>query len=148
MPEPDRNPRSDAAFGSDAAVREMVAAFERCTWPCERWTHRAHIGVAVSYLQQWPFATALERIRHHIGRYNGSCGVPGGYHETITVLFMRRIARHLFDGAGAAGLARTVEELATTYDMGWPLNYYSKTRLWSPAARREWVEPDLRPLDF
>jgi hypothetical protein len=30
----------------------------------------------------------------------------------------------------------------------WPLTYRSRTLLFSPAARRAWVEPDLRPLPF
>ena len=87
-------------------------------------------------------------MRHHINLYNRSCGDPKGYHETITVLFLRRLAADLLDRAPRPGLASSVERLAATYDMRWPLTYYSSSRLWSPAARREWVEPDLRPLDF
>jgi hypothetical protein len=30
----------------------------------------------------------------------------------------------------------------------WPLAYWSKPILFSVAARRGWVEPDLRPLPF
>jgi len=30
-------------------------------------------------------------------------------------------------------------------DRAWPLSFYSRERLFSVAARREWVEPDLRP---
>ena len=84
MPEPDRNPRSDVAFGSDAAVREMVAAFERCTWPCERWTHRAHIGVAVSYLQQWPFATGMGRAGPETAGFLARGAPAGGSSQSRT----------------------------------------------------------------
>jgi AcrR family transcriptional regulator len=139
---------TDLLLDSDDAVREMVVAFEGGTLPCERWTHRAHVGVAVSYLRQLPFEAALDRMRRHIGLYNEGCGHPDGYHETITVLFLRRIARSLRDDTDEEGLARTVAGLAAAYDMNWPLAYYSKSQLWSAAARRGWVEPDLRPLDF
>lgn len=126
----------------------MVAAFEACTWPHGQWTHRPHIGVAVSHLGKWPFEQALTRLRHQIGLYNRTCGNPAGYHETITVLFLRRIAADLPLQPADQGIAATVDKLAATYDMRWPLGYYSPERLWSPQARREWLEPDLRPLDF
>lgn len=138
----------DVPFRDDSEVRAMVDGFEACTWPYERWTHRAHLGVAVSYLRRWPPAQALERIRHHIGLYNRTRGDPGGYHETITVLFLRRIAADLPGRPAGEGIAATVEALAARYDMRWPLSYYSADRLWSDEARRRWVEPDLRTLDF
>lgn len=138
----------DEPFASDAAVADMVARFEACEWPYPRWTHRAHLGVALSYLRQHPFDAALERVRRHIPLYNRTCGDPDGYHETVTVLFMRRAARYVQDRPAGFSLAAAVEELAGLCDMSWPLRYYSADRLWSPEAKAGWVEPDREPLDF
>ncbi len=138
----------DAPFRDDADVLAMIEEFEACAWPYERWTHRAHVGVAVGYLRRWPPAQALDRIRHHIDRYNRTRGDPGGYHETITVLFLRRIAADLPLRPADESLAATVEALAGRYDMRWPLAYYSAGRLWSDEARQRWVAPDLKALDF
>jgi hypothetical protein len=138
----------DLPFASDVEVVEMVAQFEACQWPYPRWTHRAHLGVALCYLQCYPFVLALERIRHHIQLYNHACGDPAGYHETITVLFMRRVDRYLHDHQGTTALAVAVEELANACDRQWPLRYYSPDCLFSEQARIRWVEPDRQPLDF
>jgi len=146
MPNPKRE-KIDRPFASDAEVAEMVALFERCEWPYPRWTHRAHIGVALCYLKTYPFDIALIRIRHHISLYNRTCGDPAGYHETLTVLFLRRVRHYLQDHPDAT-LANAVEELAASCDMQWPLQYYSPEQLWSAEARAGWVEPDRRGLDF
>ena len=138
----------DHPFASDAEVAEMVAQFEECVLPYSRWTHRAHLGVALSYLAAYPFAVALGRVRHHIPLYNRTCGDPDGYHETITLLFMRRAAQYLREAPGPVSLAAAVEELAGACDMRWPLRHYSPERLWSAEARAGWVEPDREPLGF
>jgi hypothetical protein len=138
----------DGPFATDAEVADMVAQFEACRWPYPRWTHRAHLGVALCYLRQFPFDVALERVKYYIPLYNRTCGDPDGYHETITVLFLRRVAQYVRDHPDSASLAAAVEELAHLCDMQWPLRYYSHDRLWSAAAKAGWVEPDREPLDF
>lgn len=143
-----RRPKIDVPFTDDAEVHEMVRLFEACRWPYSRWTHRAHLGVALCYLQERPFDEALSRVRHHIQLYNRTCGDPTGYHETLTVLFLRRVAAYLRDVGEPPSLAEAVELLAAEYDMAWPLRYYSAELLWSARAREEWTDPDLRELDF
>lgn len=149
MAETKKRPKIDIPFTSNAEVEEMVEQFERCVWPYERWTHRCHLAVALCYLNRFPYAEAVERVRHLIDQYNRTCGDPNGYHETITLLFMRRVASYWKDSDGVeVELASAVEELTRTCDMQWPLSYYSKDRLWSDEAKRAWVEPDRRALDF
>jgi hypothetical protein len=138
----------DLPFATDDEVVEMVAGFESCEWPYPRWTHRAHLGVALCYLQKYSFEVALARVRHHIPIYNRTCGDPLGYHDTITVLFMRKVHRYLRDHPGDLSLAAAIEELTATCDIQWPLQYYSPERLWSAEARAGWIEPDRRVLDF
>ena len=142
-----RRQKLDFPFASDREVTDMVDAFESCTWPYPRWAHRAHLGVALYYLRQFGFAAALERARYHIPLYNLTCGDPDGYHDTITVLFMRRVDQFLRDNPDV-GFAAAIETLATICDMQWPLRYYSPERLWSVQARAGWLEPDRLPLDF
>jgi hypothetical protein len=140
--------RIDIPFASDAEVAEMVALFERCEWPYPRWTHRAHLGVALCYLRTHSFEEALARARQYIQLYNHTCGDPNGYHETITVLFLRRVHRYLQEYPGEVSLAAAVEELAAACDMKWPMEYYTSERLWSADAKSGWVEPDRQPLNF
>jgi hypothetical protein len=140
--------KRDIPFATDAQIAELVEKFEACTWPYERWTHRAHLAVATHYLTRLPFEEALARIRNNIQQYNRTCGDPDGYHETITVFFMRFVQRHLHDQSGAIALADIVEELFRNYGMGCLLTYYSAERLWSADARTRWLEPDVRPLGW
>jgi hypothetical protein len=142
-----RREKIDVPFTTDAEVIDMVAAFERCEWPYPRWTHRAHIGVSLCYLRDRRFDEALARIRQHINLYNQTCGDPTGYHETLTVLFMRRV-QHYLRCHPDSSLVVAIEELAVACDMQWPLRYYSPERLWSAEARAAWIEPDRQPLDF
>ena len=128
-----RQEKLDIPFAGDAEIIDMVAQFEACRWPYSRWTHRAHLGVALCYLKQYPFAQALDRIRYHIPLYNRTCGDPDGYHDTITVLFMRRVNQFLGNNPQTA-LTTAVEELVKACDMQWPLRYYSPERLWSAPA--------------
>jgi hypothetical protein len=143
-----KRPKLDVPFTNDEEVADMVEQFEQCRWPNERWTHRAHLAVAVSYLRRLPYAAALERVRHHIRLYNRTCGDGDGYHETITVLFMRKVDGLLKEVGGGASAVEVVEELSRSCDMSWLLRYYTEEWLWSAEARCGWVEPDVRPLDF
>ena len=143
----------DIPFQSDAEINELVRTFEAQTWPYERWTHRAHLAIATYYLQQYDFDEATARIRQNINRYNHACGNPDGYHETITIVFMRLVAWILSEEIIPApsrpnSMADLVNRLADTYDMDFLLTYYSRERLWSQEARSRWLEPDQKPLDF
>ena len=138
----------DVPFASDAEVAEMIAEFEACRWPYPRWTHRAHLGVALGYLRRYPFDEALERVRYHIPLYNRTCGSGDGYHETITILFVRRVATYLRSPGANSSISVAIEELAVECDLRWLHSYYSPARLQSPEAVAGWVEPDVRPLDF
>jgi hypothetical protein len=138
----------DIPFGSDTEIAEMVEQFEQCQWPYERWTHRAHLGVAATYLQRFPFEIALECVRHHIQQYNQKCGDPNGYHETVTILFMRKVSGYLKEQIPEASLTVAVDILAKECNMNWLLKYYTAEQLWSSEAKRSWLEPDLQVLDF
>jgi hypothetical protein len=140
-------PKPDPPFGSEAEIAELVRLFESCDLPGVRWTHRAHLAVATTYLLCYPLPEATDRARTHIRRYNESRGNHTGYHETITVLFLRLVARELA-AAAPVELAGFVNDLAGRFPTDWLLGYYSRDRLWSDAARAGFVDPDVKPLDF
>src|SRR5437763_3346266 len=108
----------DSSFATDAEVLELVRLFESCELPFERWTHRAHLAVAAVYLQRYPLNDATDRARRFIPQYNVTCGDPGGYHETITVLFMRLVEREM-RMAPADDLATFVNDLAERFQLAW-----------------------------
>jgi hypothetical protein len=138
--------KPDPPFTSDAEIAELVRLFESCELPGERWTHRAHLAVAATYVRRYPLSEATDRARTYIRQYNASRGNHTGYHETITVLFMRLVCHEL--RSNPPELAAFVNALAGRYPLSRLLEYYSADRIWSAEARAGLVGPDVRPLDF
>lgn len=148
----DEGGAAPAAAHREDEVKQLVREFEACTLPSERWTHEAHLTVALWYLTRHTDADATRLIRAGIQRYNLSRGVEmtkdGGYHETITLFYLRAIRRYL----RGAGEAQTFVELldgllAACGARNFPFEYYSRERLLSWEARTAWLEPDLKSLD-
>lgn len=139
-------------FRTTEEILALVRRFEDCTLPREEWTHAAHLTVGLWHLLQfdWPLATA--RVRARIKRYNAAHGIPttptGGYHETLTLFWLRTVRRFLeAERNEARALVHLANELTATHDKGLPFSYYTRAHLFSPEARAGWVEPDLRPLN-
>ncbi len=91
-------------------------------------------------------------MRRGIRRYNAAHGVQttptGGYHETLTLFWLRAVRTFLEDGRNEGrSLVSLANELVTTADSGLPLRHYTRARLFSTEARASWVEPDLKPVD-
>jgi hypothetical protein len=88
-----------------------------------------------------------------IRAYNEATGVHNtdstGYHETITLASLRAARAWLAARPGVA-LHEALNELLTSSfgRSDWLLRYWSKPVLFSVAARRSWIEPDLRRLPF
>jgi hypothetical protein len=134
-------------FDSDAAVERIGRCLLDRSLPKAEWTHAAHF-VAACWLLRQPDSDALRYIPRLIRAYNEATGVPntdtGGYHETITLASLRA-ARAWLAITPEAPLYRAVSKYGRS---DWLLDYWSKPVLFSAAARRSWVEPDLRPLPF
>ena|SRR5947209_581577 len=144
--------REQNQFNSTDEITQFVSEFEACTWARERWTHEAHLTVGLWYLVRHEEREATARIRAGIKRYNQACGIAqtetSGYHETITLFYVRVISRYLARAPQDATLAELVRGLlATCGDRQLPFVYYSRERLFSSSARTSWVEPDLCALD-
>lgn len=137
--------------GMDAAqVEAFIAEFEAGRLPGARWTHEAHLIAGFWYAWQLPMPAALDAIRPRIRAHNEAVGTGNtdstGYHESITRLYMTMICQHIAaHGAHGfeAALRGLLESPAAARD--WPLTLYSRTRLFSPEARRSWMAPDLAP---
>ena len=127
-----------------------MSRFESCEFPPDSFNHRPHLTVALCYLLRSSDSDALERLRCSLARYIKAHGItPTLYHETITVFWLRRV-RAFIERAGAGrSLAELANELLEECAGSRLIfDYYGKELIDSERARRGWVEPDLRPLDF
>lgn len=135
------------SFESDAEIEAVARAMAACTLPKAEWTHGAHFGTAL-WLLRTRGAAAYADMPGMIRAYNESVGGRNtdteGYHETITQASLRMAALALRD----APLHVVLDELMAgpCGQPGWILAYWSREVLFSPEARRAWVEPDLAPL--
>lgn len=138
-------------FESAAEVEGLVGDWESCALPWERWTHAAHLTVALWHLLHYEFEEALARVRTGIKRFNAAHGVgttpTRGYHETLTVFWMRYVANFLSESYNEGrALASLANDLAERAERAAPLRHYSRALLFSAEARATFVEPDLLKL--
>lgn len=134
-------------------TESLVAAFLDRSLPKPQWTHHAHLRVGLWHVRRFGAEEAARRLRERIRAYNEAVGTANtdttGYHETLTVFYVRAIAAFL--RAGLAPPAETQAALETRLiealgDRALPLRHYSSERLYSLEARRTWMAPDLAPL--
>jgi hypothetical protein len=125
---------------------ELTRALERGEIADENFRHASHLHVAWVYLSESTSVDqASAKMRNTLRRFTTSAGKPEKYHETITLFWVRLLAR-----AREAASGKTLEKLVETnprlLEKNFPLAYYSRERLFSDEARRSWMEPDLKPL--
>lgn len=134
-----------------AGLAELLQRFEARTLTKQDWTHEMHLRVAAGMILRHGADEALGRLREGIRRLNDSHATvnsdTGGYHETITVAYVRLIAGMLERLAEAPAGPRVAAMLASPLaEREVLLRFYSRERLYSAAARREWHEPDRAAL--
>ena len=138
-------------FRTTEEILSLVRRFEDCTLPREEWTHAAHLTVALWHLLQLDWPEAVARVRRGIKRYNAARGIlttpTGGYHETLTLFWLRTVRAFLeAERNEARALVHLANELIASADKSLPLAHYTREHLFSPEARADWVEPDLKSL--
>ena len=74
-------------------IDDFLAAFESGTLPKERWTHAAHLLAGACYVHRLGQSSAINHMRRCVRRYNEAVGgkntATSGYHETITVFWIK-----------------------------------------------------------
>ncbi|HEX8709548.1 MAG TPA: hypothetical protein VF723_15005 [Pyrinomonadaceae bacterium] len=136
-------------FQNPAEVEDLVRGFESCALPPASFKHREHLAVALCYLSRLTVAETVERMRQGLFRFLDHHGVDRRkYNETTTIFWVRQVRAFLDRADPKRPLSELANELAATYaDSKLIFDYYSEPRLSSEAARRAWVEPDLKPLE-
>lgn len=129
---------ADAAF---------LTEFEAGRWPLAEWHHQQHIQLAYLYLCLYEFPAALERARTMIKQHNAVHQLPEGpdrgYHDTVTVAWLH-LVQHTLQAYGPAESAAAFWEQHPELSQKKTLRlFYSKDRIMSPAAKANFLPPDL-----
>lgn len=143
---------SPRLFASDAEVRHLGEGLLACSLAREEWTHEAHLAACLYLLAERPEVDVDAEIAGIISRFNESVGGvnddQGGYHDTITRVYVAGVRHFLREGGEKGGLAERVNALLLS-PIGrrdYPLNFYSRGLLFSVESRRGFVAPDLAAL--
>ena len=142
----DHRPR---LFRTDAEIEHLGEGLLARTLRREEWTHEAHLAATTYLLLKRPDIDLHRELPGIIRSFNESVGGVNsdteGYHETITRAFLHGVRLFLAEADPDEPLHELVNELLLS-PMGrrdWPLRFYSRERLFSVAARRGFVTPDV-----
>jgi len=139
-------------FTTDAEIEHLGKGLLACSLRRDEWTHEAHLAATTYLLTHRSDVDLDTELRDIIRRYNESVGGVNsdteGYHETITRSFLHGVRLFLAEADREAALHELVNALLRS-PMGsrdWPLRFYSRERLFSVEARRNFVAPDIAAL--
>ena len=91
-------------------------------------------------------------MEKHIILFNNSVGTinsdDSGYHKTITFFWINAIAQYAqrFGAIGFSDKSMQLIYKSPLLDKTLPLNFYTREYLFSKKARREIVQPDIKPI--
>mgnify|MGYP001826556259 FL=1 len=126
-------------------AHHVAAALRSCTLPTPMWTHEAHVAVCWCVVREMDVDDSVDHLRGAIRSYNEATGTANtptaGYHETITRYYVEAVAQ-VRDAPLSVALA------AETCSRDAPTLFWSRERLFTPEARRTWVEPDRHALPW
>ena len=126
---------------------EFLNAFEDGAITADEWNHRSHVRLAYAYLKRDGYENALVRIRPNLVRQLERIGVSSaldlGYHETLTVAWMRLVHNAISAHGAQSDFETFCAEHPYLLTRKLIRALYTRDRLVSWAAKREFVEPDL-----
>lgn len=129
---------------------KFLMLFESCTWPEKDWHHREHIKLAYIYLTLLPYDAAIQRMRSSLIAYNTAHNVPEsltrGYHETITLAWMHLVHLTLCEFGREKSADAFLDKHTQLLSRRTLLFFWSRDRIMSLEAKRQFVPPDLAPL--
>ncbi|MBE9606539.1 hypothetical protein IAI18_16870 [Acetobacteraceae bacterium H6797] len=141
-------------FSDEAAIDRIGLGLLDRSLPKPEWTHAAHLAAAAWLLCRRPKFVPERDMPAIIRAYNEATGVPNsdtrGYHETITFASLRAVRAFLDARDTDEPLHLALNALiASPYgSKRWVLEHWSEGVIFTPEARRRWVEPDIKPLPF
>ena len=123
-----------------------LAAFEAAAVDPDAFDHAAHVYVAWLYLRRMSLHDAIGRYTRALRQLTDRLGVRDKYHETITWFFLITVAERMAadDAPDWPAFAARHPDLVAG-GMPFVARRYSRERLGSSLARRQFVLPDRAP---
>ena len=133
-------------YKTDDEIHTLVSAFEACSFNPSEFRHYQHLTVALWYVWHLSPNEASVKMTEGIRRLAETYGKMG-YHETITLFWLRIVANFVAGHRANGTLSETANALIDRCnDKDLIGQFYSAELLATDKAKAEWVEPDLRAL--
>ena len=131
---------------------QFLQDFQTGVLPFEQWTHTAHIRMAYLVCRSSAkFEEALEKIRQGIQHFNGlhAAKLKIGFHESMTRLWAILVWNATQNFNSTHSDSKTfIEQNGHLMDSSLWKQYYSPTLMFSPEAKKEFIEPDLKAISL
>jgi hypothetical protein len=126
--------------------QEFLTAFEART--LDEFHHRDHIKITYLYLRRYPLDEAIAKVRTGLQALAVAWSAPvddldKGYHETMTQAWIRLVHLTLSDWGAAESSDAFCDQQPQLMQKTRLELFYSRERLMTWEAKREFVEPDL-----
>ena len=144
----------NSPYSCEADIARVGEGFLDRTLPREDWTHAAHFAATLWLMRHRPAIDLSRDMPGLIRAFNQAKGGVNsdvaGYHETITQASLRALRGVLEANPADMPVYQIVNALVASSlgNPNWLLEYWSRDLLMSAEARRQWREPDLKPLPF
>lgn len=134
-------------YETEDEILNLIDSFKATTLKHENWRHPEHLIVALYFCLNNDFSKALMEMRKGILKLNKAHGVETtlerGYHETLTVFWVRSVFDYLKENPNKS-LVKLASEIIEKFDKNYPLKFYSRELLFSKEARFGFVEADVK----
>jgi hypothetical protein len=137
----------NCVYQNESEIQAVVDGFESCC--TTNFKHRDHLTVAVAYLVADGLDKASQRMRRALFTFIDHHQVDRAkYNETITIFWLQRVQQVMNELPQEASLLDKCNHVLDSLgDKGLVYEYYSKETLSSEAARKEFLQPDLKRWD-
>lgn len=133
-------------YKTDDEIHALVSAFEACSFHPSEFRHYQHLTVALWYVWHLSPEEATTKMTTGIRRLAETYGKMG-YHETITLFWLRIVANFVAEHGQNNSLTAIANALIDNCnDKDLIGQFYSAELLATDKAKAEWVAPDLKAL--
>jgi hypothetical protein len=134
-------------YENENEIKAVVESFERATISRAEWRHAEHLTVALHYLSEHDYETALMKMRDGIFNllraFEVDLSVEMPYHETLTVFWLLTVD-DFRKSVGELSKLEIYNGLVENFDKNYPLRFYSREHLFSDEARRNFIAGNLK----
>ena len=134
---------TDNADNADSAFVEALLAG---SLEPQQFHHRDHLRLAWALVRLTDEDEAMRRITSGIRYFAARHGHAEKYHETMTRFWVRIVAHAVAARSDITTFDEFLAAFPLLLEKDLPYRHWRRETMLSPAARAQWVEPDIQAL--